>query len=81
MTVTDLSFTRTRSTRPPRPEPTVESAELAVLDAQIAAVTAKLADPQGWGKELSDERSRLLGLRTELHGALVELTATTVLAA
>lgn len=62
-------------------ETTVESAELAELDAQIAAVTAKLKDPQGWGKELADERSRLLRLRTELLAAAVDLTATTVLAA
>jgi hypothetical protein len=76
MTVTDI---RPRLTA--MPEPTAESAELAEIDAQIAAVTVKLADPQGWGKELADERSRLLGLRAELLAAAVELTATTVLAA
>jgi hypothetical protein len=76
MTVTDI---RTRQTT--QSTETVESAELAEIDAQIAAVTAKLKNPQGWGKELDDERSRLLGLRTELLGAAVDLTATTVLAA
>lgn len=74
MTVTDI---RTRRAA----VPTVESAELAELDAQIAAVTAKLDDPQGWGDWLEAERTKLLGLRAELHTALVELTATTVLAA
>jgi hypothetical protein len=76
MTVTDI-----RTRMPAQAEPTVESAELAEIDAQIAAVDLKLKDPQGWGKELDDERSRLLGLRTELLAAAVDLTATTVLAA
>lgn len=76
MTITDI---RTRQTATPKP--TAESAALAALDAQIAAVTRKLQDPQGWGKELDDERSRLLGLRSRLLDATVDLTATTVLAA
>jgi hypothetical protein len=62
-------------------EPTAESVVLAELDAQIAAVDLKLADPQGWGNELNQERSRLLRRRTELLDAAVDLTATTVLAA
>lgn len=68
MTVTDI---RTRRTA----EPTVESAELAALDAEIAALTAKLKDPQGCGDWLEAERTKLLSLRAELHTALVELAA------
>jgi hypothetical protein len=47
------------------------------LNADIAAIEARQGDPQGWGKLLADERSKLLAKRAEL----VALTATTVLAA
>lgn len=76
MTVTDI-----RPDMTAHPETTVESAELADIDAQITAVTAKLKDPQGWADRLEEERDRLLGLREQLLAAAVDLTATTVLAA
>jgi len=73
MTVTQL--------RPASTEQTPESKRLAALDRQIAAVEAKQADPQGWAKELGDERARLIDARGRLHAKMVALTATTVLAA
>lgn len=72
MTTTDI-----RTRQRPQAEPTAQSLRLAELDAEIAAVKAKLDDPHGWGKELRNEHDRLLGLRADL----VALTATTVLAA
>lgn len=76
MTVTDL-----RPRTAARPEPTAESRKLADLDAEIAAVDRKLDDPQGWGKELTDARARLLGLRAALLSTGAELTVMTMLAA
>jgi hypothetical protein len=77
MTTSDVTHIRTRKRTRTQSESTPESARLTELDAQITAVEAKLADPHGWGRELADERTRLLGLRAEL----VALTATSALAA
>lgn len=72
-----MTVTVIRPTIHPRPEQTPESRALAALNAEIAAIEARQADPQGWGKELEDERARLMQKRA----ALVDLTATTMLAA
>ena len=73
MTVTQI--------RPTTTEQTPESMRLAELDRQIAAVEAKQADPQGWAKELEDERARLIETRAKLRARIVALTARTALAA
>jgi hypothetical protein len=77
VTVTDI---RARTSHP-QPEQTTESQLLAESDAQIRAVEAKQADPQGWAKELEDERARLIEARGRILAEMVALTATTVLAA
>ncbi len=69
--------------RPPltTTDQTVESAELARINADLAAVEAKMHDPQGWGRLLEDQRSVLLSRRAALLADRVDLTATTMLGA
>ena len=61
----------------PRPTTDPTPAErLAHLDAEIAAIDAKLQDPQGWRDALIANRDKLAAQRER-----VALVATTVLAA
>ncbi|WP_045740800.1 hypothetical protein [Actinoplanes rectilineatus] len=69
MTVTDLPATTAG-------EATPESERLARVVADLAAVEERMADPQGWGQLLEDERSRLMSQRAELLRAGARLTAT-----
>jgi acyl-CoA reductase-like NAD-dependent aldehyde dehydrogenase len=72
MTVIDLPRTT---------EQTRESVRLARITADLEAIVVRLQNPQGWGKLLEDERSRLLSERADLLRQGARLTATSVLGA
>ncbi len=68
---------------PERPPLTTDTAavELARINTDLAAVEAKMDDPQGWASLLEDQRSVLLNRRAVLLAGRVDLTATTMLGA
>jgi hypothetical protein len=68
----------TLTTEDPR---TPESVELARINADLAAIEARMDNPHGWAKLLEDQRAVLLGRRAELLAGRIDLTATSVLGA